>query len=102
MSHVPDTPQRVHAKVTMDDGQVFEALVDQRDYRRWDLTRGRHQWPPATDAPFLLQSFVTAAALVRQGDVPDQDPAAVMDRIVQVDDMDTSPVVPTDAGLGPA
>lgn len=99
---MPDTPQRVHAKVTMEDGQVHEAMVDQRDYRRWDLTRVRHGWPSAQEAPFLLQSFVTAAALVRQGDVPDQDPAVVMDRIVQVDDMDTSPVVPTDAGLGPA
>lgn len=98
---MPDTPQRVHAKVTMDDGQVHEAVVDQRDYRRWDLTRNRHGWPTATDAPFLLQSFVTAAALVRQGDV-DGDPAAVMERIVQVDDMGSSPVLPTDAGNGPA
>jgi hypothetical protein len=85
----------------MDDGQVFEATVDQRDYRRWDLTRPRYGWPKATDAPFLVQSFVTAAALVRQGDV-DGDPATVMERIVFVDDLDTSPVVPTDAGLGPA
>jgi hypothetical protein len=48
-----------------------------------------------------VQSFVTAAALVRQGDIPGE-PAAVMEHIVQVDDMDSTPVVPTDAGLGPA
>lgn len=99
---MPDAPQRLHTKVTMDDGTVLEAVVDQRDYRRYDLVRAARKWPPATDAPFLLQGFVCAAALVRQGEVPEADPVAVMDRIVEVVEMGTSDVTPTDAGLGPA
>lgn len=102
MLNVPDTPQRLHTKVTLDDGSVYEATVDQRDYRRYDLTRGRHGWPPPTEAPFLLQGFVCAAALVRQGDVTDADPVAVMDRIVEVVETGTSDVSPTGAGPTPA
>jgi hypothetical protein len=86
----------------MDDGTVLEATVDQRDYRRYDLTRAAHKWPPATDAPFLLQGFVCASALIRQGDVPGTDPVAVMDQIVEVVEIGTSDVTPTDAGHGPA
>ena len=99
---MPDAPQRLHTKVTMEDGSVLEAVVDQRDYRRYDLTRAAHKWPAATDAPFLLQGFVCAAALIRQGDVTDTDPAVVMDRIVEVVEIGTSDVTPTDAGHGPA
>ena len=96
------TPQRLHTKVTMTDGSVLEAVVDQRDYRRYDLTRLRHGWPAATDAPFLLQGFVCAAALIRQGDRTETDPAVLMDQIVEVVEIGTSDVSPTDAGLGPA
>lgn len=99
---VPDTPQRLHTKVTLDDGSVLEAVVDQRDYRRFDLTRVKHGWPLPTEAPFLLQGFVCAAALVRQGDVTDTDPAALMERIVEVTEEGTSDVTPTGAGPTPA
>jgi hypothetical protein len=86
----------------MDDGSVMEAVVDQRDYRRYDLTRSSHKWPAATDAPFLLQGFVCAAALIRQGDVDETDPVVVMDRIVEVVETGSSDVTPTAAGHGPA
>jgi hypothetical protein len=99
---VPDTPKRSHAKVELDDGSMYEALVDQRDYRRFDLTRAKHGWPSATEAPFVLQGFCVASALIRQGDVTETDPAVLMDRVVSVTDLGDEPVVPTDAGPGPA
>jgi len=100
---VPETtPQRLHTKVTLTDGSVLEAVVDQRDYRRYDLTRQRHGWPAATDSPFLLQGFVCAAALIRQGDTHETDPAVLMDQIVEVVELGAADVVPTDAGVGPA
>lgn len=99
---VPDTPQRLHTKVTLDDGSVLEAVVDQRDYRRYDLSRVKHGWPPPTDAPFLLQGFVVSAALVRQGDVTETDPAILMDRVVEVVEMGSADVTPTGAGPTPA
>lgn len=99
---MPDTPNRTHAKVELDDGSMYEALVDQRDYRRYDLTRQRHGWPLPTEAPFLLQGFVIAAALIRQGDVEESDPAVLMNRVVTVTDLGEVPITPTDAGPGPA
>jgi len=98
---VPDTPTRTRTVVELDDGTTYEAVTDQRDYRRFDLTRARHGWPPGQEAPFILQGFAVAAALVRQGDI-DGDPAALMDRIVNMTETGSEPVTPTDAGHGPA
>lgn len=97
-----DTPKRTDSKVELDDGRVFEATTDQRDYRRWDLTRAKRGWPVATEAPFLLQGFAVAAALIRQGDVDEKDPAVLMDHIVSIEELGESDVTPTDAGHTPA
>lgn len=53
------------------DGTYLEAAVqaDNRDLVRWDMTRGRRQWPQATDAPFLWSTFLAWAALTRAGDI---------------------------------
>jgi hypothetical protein len=99
---VPDTPKRTHAKVELDDGSMYEAYVDQRDYRRFDLTRARMGWPPASDAPFVLQGFCVASALLRQGDITGTDPVSLMERVVAVTDLGDEPIVPTGAGPGPA
>lgn len=53
------------------DGTYLEAAVqtDNRDMVRWDLTRGRRQWPQAQDAPFLWGTFLAWAALTRAQDI---------------------------------
>lgn len=53
------------------DGTHLVAAVqtDNRDMVRWDLTRGRRQWPQAQDAPFLWGTFLAWAALHRAGDI---------------------------------
>lgn len=93
-------PVRVHVKVTLDDGEVHIAGVDQRDYVRYDLTRARQGWPIATEAPFVFQAFTAAAALIRQGDVPDSDPAKLMLRIVDMPQEAEQPVRPTPPAAG--
>ena len=89
--------------VELDDGTTYEAAPDQRDYRRFDLTRMRKGWPAGNEAPFILQGFACAAALIRQGDVNgESDPVVLMDRIVRIDEVSSEPITPTDAGRGPA
>jgi hypothetical protein len=97
---VTSLPARVHAKVTLDDGRVFDAAIDNRDYVRYDLTRAKAGWPPAQDAPFVFQAFTAAAALIRQQDVEDTDPAALMQRLVTVDAEETEDVGPTVPAAG--
>jgi hypothetical protein len=95
-----DAPARIHAKVTLDDGTVLAAAVDQRDYVRYDLTRAKHGWPPPDQAPFVFQTFTAAAALIRQQDVPETDPAALMERVVLVDVEEETDIRPTPPGPG--
>jgi hypothetical protein len=94
-----DLPARVYAKVTLDDGRVLQAAIDNRDYVRYDLTRAKAGWPPAPDAPFIFQSFTAAAALIRQGDAAG-DPAKLLEQIVMVDVEESEPVPPTPPGPG--
>ena len=69
-----DRPVRQWAKVTLVDGRVFNVGVDNRDFRAYDLTYKRHGWPPGTEAPFLVQNFIFANALVRAGEITDMTP----------------------------
>lgn len=89
------TAARTHAKVTLEDGQVYAVSVDQRDYVRYDMTYKTQGWPPGQEAIFILQTFTAAAALIREGTVPDTDPVKLMGRIVLVDVEEETPVRPT-------
>lgn len=46
----------------------FTTQTDNRDHVRWDMTRGRKNWPTGQDAPMLWMTFLAWSALVRAGD----------------------------------
>jgi hypothetical protein len=94
-----DLPVRIHAKVTLDDGTVHEAGIDNRDYVRYDMTRAKAGWPTAQDAPFVFQAFTAAAALIRQGDAVG-NPTELMERIVLVDSEVEETIRPTPPAPG--
>lgn len=95
-----DLPARIHAKVTLDDGAVYDAAIDNRDYVRYDMSRTKQGWSSAQESPFIFQTFTAAAALIRQGDVTDSDPAALMLRVVLVDAEAAEDIRPTPPGPG--
>jgi hypothetical protein len=85
---------RLHAKVTMADGQVYAAVIDERDLRRWDLTFKAKGWPSKNEAEFLYQGFIAASALARGGDTA-RPLEAILNDIVSVDIEADETVPPT-------
>lgn len=58
-------------RVVLDTGgqlTEYEVQTDNRDAVRWDMTRGREQWPAMTDAPMLWSTFMAWSAMNRAGD----------------------------------
>lgn len=53
--------------VTMLDGNTYTVKVGNPDRVRWDMTRSKHNWPSAGDAPFLMTTFMAWSALKREG-----------------------------------
>lgn len=96
-----DRPVRQWAKVTLTDGRVVEVGVDHRDFVAYDLSYQRRGWPKAEDAPFLLQQFIFANAIVRAGENDGQDVKAVLDRIALIDEEKPETVDPTGGAPGP-
>jgi hypothetical protein len=88
-------------KVTLDDGTVYAIAIDERDFRRWDLTFKGKGWPPGDQAGMLYQGFLAAAALFRQGEVPGATVDAILERIVRTDLDAEEAVRPTDGAPGP-
>lgn len=58
------------AVVLQDGEQLVEVITqtDNRDAVRWDMTRGRKNWPTGADAPMLWITFLAWSALNRSGD----------------------------------
>lgn len=90
------------------DDQLVEVITqtDNRDAVRWDMTRGRKQWPTGNQAPMLWITFLAWSALNRSGDF-EGDFAAFNDvalSIVAVDH-DGNPISddadPEGLGVGP-
>lgn len=55
------------SQITWPDGSTVVVRVLQPDYIRWDLSRGKRNWPLGQDAPFLFMSFLTWSAARREG-----------------------------------
>ena len=57
--------------VVVDQGEQlveFTTQTDNRDAVRWDMTRGRKNWPAGHEAPVLWLTFIAWSALSRAGD----------------------------------
>lgn len=59
--------ERLHGVVTFEDGSSIEVTVGNRDFVAWDLVRAKRKWPAASEAPFLLNTFLAFAAAKRSG-----------------------------------
>jgi hypothetical protein len=60
----------VNVIIEQPDGELveFKVQTDNRDAVRWDLTRGRKNWPNGQDAPLLWMTFLAWHAMKRGGD----------------------------------
>jgi hypothetical protein len=52
-------------RVTVPGGDVIDAYVDARDFMAYDVARARRNWPPGSEAGFLLMQFLPWSALRR-------------------------------------
>jgi hypothetical protein len=59
-------------RVVMGDDTVHEAQAINADLVAYDMTRSRHKWPDAQEAPMLWQTFVSWRALRRLHLIPDE------------------------------
>jgi len=96
------TGQRV--RVCLLDGSDYVVKTIQADRVRYDLTRGKHKWPPGTEAPFLWFTFLAWAAARREGHTA-LTFEAFSDVAVSCTALDNDPdeddVVPTNPGQQP-
>lgn len=52
-------------RVVLADDSIVEVQCTNADLVRFDLTRGKHKWPAAPEAPMLWITFLAWAALKR-------------------------------------
>jgi hypothetical protein len=55
-------------RAALPDGTALEAQIDARDFMAYDVARARRNWPPGSEAGFLLMQYLTWNALRRAGD----------------------------------
>lgn len=53
--------------VYLRDREPFTVTTTLLDHNIWDLTRARHKWPTATDAPLTWLGFLAWSAARRTG-----------------------------------
>ncbi len=68
---------RIHYRVTLTDGTQLVAHVLNTDLLRWDKTAAKHGWPKYDTTPMTFATFLSWAALRRQGDL---DPDVTWER----------------------
>lgn len=55
-----------HVRVQLADGADITVRVSNRELVAWDMTRGKRDWPPASDARFLFLTFCAWKAATRE------------------------------------
>jgi hypothetical protein len=53
--------------VTLDEREPFEVATRLIDHNLWDVTRAKHKWPTAQDAPVTWLGFIAWSAAKRTG-----------------------------------
>lgn len=75
--------------VTLDDGIEYDIQTDNRDMVRFDLLKGRKQWPSMQEAPMLWVTVLAWSCLAREGKIPqDVGVEKGIDRIIAVEALD--------------
>ena len=73
--------------VTLDDGNEYDIQTDNRDMVRFDLLKGRKQWPSMQEAPMLWVTVLAWSCLAREKKVTDEVEKGI-DRIIAVEALD--------------
>ena len=88
-----------------DDLVEIITQTDNRDAVRWDMTRGRKNWPNGTDAPILWITFLAWSALSRSGDFEGDfakfNEVTLSIRAVDVNGEPIEGIDPDDLAVGP-
>jgi len=53
--------------ITLQDREPFIVMPHLVDHNMWDITRARHKWPTAQDAPLTWLGFLAWSAARRTG-----------------------------------
>ena len=53
--------------VRLEDRDAFTVTVRLSDHNMWDITRAKHKWPTAQDAPLTWMGFLAWSAARRTG-----------------------------------
>lgn len=73
--------------VTLDDGNEYDIQTDNRDMVRFDLLKGRKQWPSMQEAPMLWVTVLAWSCLARENKLA-EDVEKGIDRIIAVEALD--------------
>lgn len=73
--------------VTLDDGNEYDIQTDNRDMVRFDLLKGRKQWPSMQEAPMLWVTVLAWSCLARENKLT-EDVEKGIDRIIAVEALD--------------
>ena len=58
---------QIRIEVFLADRDAYVVTTTLLDHNTWDLTRGRHKWPSAQDAPLTWLGFLAWSASRRTG-----------------------------------
>ena len=73
--------------VTLDDGNEYDIQTDNRDMVRFDLLKGRKQWPSMQEAPMLWVTVLAWSCMARENKLA-EDVEKGIDRIIAVEALD--------------
>jgi len=84
MSDITDLRLAIIVEQPTGDPLEYTVVTDNRDRVRWDLVRGRKNWPASVEAPFLFQTILAWSALRRSGVDVGTEPEQFIDRILDI------------------
>jgi hypothetical protein len=58
---------QLRVTIHLTDRDPFTVTTTLADHNMWDMTRARHKWPNASDAPLTWMGFLAWAAARRTG-----------------------------------
>lgn len=94
-------------EVFLTDREPFTVTTTLLDHNTWDLTRARHKWPAASDAPLTWMGFLAWSAARRTGKIEGMTWESFLSECLSVrrpgdddEEEDTSPVGPTQLAPG--
>ena len=100
------TTGQLQIEVFLQDRDSFIVTTTLLDHNIWDMTRAKHKWPSASDAPLTWLGFLAWSAARRTGEI---EPTLVWEQFLSQclsvrqpdEDEDTATADPIPPGPGP-